>query len=105
MDIIDFSETVLAACIDAFGESVIYQPAGLPDMMVRAIFTGASKEVRFQGGEPILDELPTLGCRSDAFPLRPSEGELFVIRGLSYAVARVHDDSLGGLKLFLHGPI
>ena len=105
MDIVNFSDTVLAASLDAFGEAVTYQPAGLPDVVVRAIFTGASKEVRFQGGEPILDELPTLGCRIDDFAQRPAENELFIIRGLTYAVARVHDDSLGHLKLFLHGPI
>ena len=102
---VTFDDTVLAAALDAFGEPVTYLPAGGGQVALVAIWTQASKEMNFRDGEPVLDELPTLGCREMDVAAEPVAGELFIIRGNTWAVARVGNDSLGGLKLHLHGPI
>lgn len=87
----------------AFGEALIYRPAGRAAFETCGIFTAAHAEVArggfgpgVSGAAPILTLPP-----DDAFPVAPSPGDLVTLRGDDWRVADVQRDGAGMARLIL----
>ncbi len=105
----DFDGTVLAACMDAFGEqnpdgtpSILYMPGHAAPYDVTGVFDSAYTELKFEGEAAVQSRRPMLGARASAFlGLPPCRGELFRICGTVYTVQEVHPDGHGHLKIYM----
>jgi hypothetical protein len=107
---LNFDATVLAACMGAFGEPVVYYPAQGPAIALSGIFEVALKELRVDKDGAMVDAAhPVLGLRlSDlvaggmAAGMLPERGETFLIRGEEWQIADAPGpDSEGHLRLAL----
>jgi hypothetical protein len=108
---IDLDATVLAACMDAWGEtnsdgtpSITYMPGHAAPYDIQGVFDEAYTEVNYEGENPVGSRRPMLGVRLSAFQpsgAPPCRGELFRIRGKLYSFAESHPDGHGHLKVFL----
>jgi hypothetical protein len=94
---IDFDATVLAACDEAFAETVEYRPSDGPPAAIVGVFFDRFRLVQF---DPVSEAMvstthPILCCRAVQFPRVPVKGELFVIRGELYAIRDAEPDGMG----------
>ncbi len=96
---IDFDATALAACDEAFGESVEYRPGDGPPIAVQGIFSEAFRSIHFDPATEatISTQHPLLSCRARFFPRLPVQGELFLIRGRLYAIRDANPDGEGSV--------
>lgn len=102
---IDWSAMVLAPCIAAFGEPVVYTPAGGAAITVSGVFDEANHDLDLAGGTPQTTEAPVLGVRLADFTTGQPQPEdtLTVTRtGNIYVVREVRLDGHGGAKLLLN---
>ena len=98
---IDFDATVLAAAEAAFAEMVLWVPADYPAAQVAGIFFDGAIEEKWQDGVAVVERATRLNARRGAFPRAPVQGDVFQVRGRSYAVSDARDDGVGGVSLLL----
>ena len=101
---IDLDGTVLAAAQAAFGEAVIYFPAGEPGVSLTGIFDDRWVEAKIPGS-PVVEEVnvrTVLNVRASVLPQVPQQGDQFHVRGRLYEVAEPAEvDTFGDVHLFL----
>lgn len=103
---VDFDALVLAPLAEIFGEPVPARlvPGDGPPVEFTAIFVENAQESKFQDGIETITLRTWVGCRRTAFARDPAQDEIVEVRSRSYTIAEVHADTMGHLKLYLHGP-
>ena len=98
---IDWDTLALAPLHDAFGEVVTYLPGSGPAEQVQAVFNAHYTDTKFQDGTEVSGTRSILNVRKSVLPGLPTQGELFRVRGILYAVTNVEPDGLGDLRVDL----
>ena len=99
---VDFDALVLAPTHRTFGECVAYYAAIGTVTQVTGIFNDRYKETKFQDGIEVIDFRTVLNVRQALFPGgEPTQADLFLVRGVLYAVTNVEPDGIGDLRVSL----
>lgn len=105
MALVDVSAARRAG-IETFGDPVLYQPAGgEPFELPLAVYMAPLETFDIGGGEAVASTTaPTLGVNLSDFPegVEPAVGDTLVREGITWRVADVQFDGVGGAKLPLH---
>jgi len=102
---LDLDALVLGPCMTAFGEPVRFVGADGLAGGTAGIFNENHVELHFDGDQETRLVRPLLGLRLSTLPRTPREGDLFVIRGGTWAVREVLADGVGHAKVYLNGPL
>lgn len=99
---IDFDATVLAACINTFGEPGTYIPFQYARFTVNGVFDEAYTDARVVEGMLVTTVTPVFGIRLSDFPNPPLQNDHLILRGKAYKVREVRVDGHGSAKLMLN---
>lgn len=102
---IDWNALVLEPCHATFGEPAVYTPQGGAPFPINGVFDKAYEGIVVLQGEAVSERMPVLGCKAVDFTTYPKQDDTLVVRGESYVVREVRDDSHGAIKLMLNGPM
>ena len=97
----DQTESVLAACRDAFGESVSYTPAGGSLATITAVFELQGAIFDPSTGLIVRTGKPTLAVKISDLASPPARKDAVTARGVNYTVTDVDPDGHGGALLTL----
>ncbi|MCP1290930.1 hypothetical protein NK214_12090 [Chromobacterium sp. S0633] len=102
---IDWEKMVIGPAMKVFGEPVAYVPAIGQPFTIYGVFDEAYHSVDGLGDTVHTSTtMPVLGVRAADFPQPPQQIDQLTIQrtGITYAVADVHPDGHGHIKLLLN---
>lgn len=105
---VDWDNILHGPVQSVFGELVQYRPQSGSPFSVSGIFDNAyhqSDEVSGSfglGPVHLVNRYAILGVRLSEFPALPQQGDTLIVRGKSYSVQEIRDDSHGYAHLILN---
>lgn len=97
---LNFDALVVGACMQAFGEPVIFQPRRGAPVPITAVFDENLKISTFVGGDEVVETKSMLGCQASQFPgTIPQQNDRFLIEGRLWRAIDVLTDGHGHISI------
>ena len=92
---------LLGACLNTFGQAVIYTDKNLISHNSVGIFSNEYEGVDPDTGFSVVSSIPNLGIRISDWPKTPDAGEKIEINSNQYQIRHVEEDGEGGAVIIM----